>query len=106
MDEPKITTQFGPGNPGKPKGATNKLTREVKQMIVEALDGAGGVDYLIAKADTHPAAFLALVGRVLPLQVQAEVKHDVAGLSDETQRLLDAMRATPGHPGVPASLSH
>lgn len=70
--EPKKTTKFGKGNPGKPKGATNKVTREVKAMILEALDGAGGVQYLIERAsDPRTAsAFLTLVGKVLPMQVQ------------------------------------
>lgn len=67
----KNSGKFGKGNPGKPKGATNKLNREVKQMILDALEGAGGVDYLIERAgDPRTAsAFLTLVGKVLPLQV-------------------------------------
>jgi hypothetical protein len=78
MDEPKNTTRFGPGNPGKPKGATNHLTREIKQMVSEALEQAGGVDYLAAKAESHPAAFLALVGRVIPLQVSGDPDNPLA----------------------------
>ena len=72
MTTPKNTTKFGKGNPGKPKGATNKLTREVKAMVLDALDGAGGVGYLIERAqDPRTAsAFLTLVGKVIPLQVQ------------------------------------
>jgi hypothetical protein len=69
MSEPKNTGRFGKGNPGKPKGATTKVTREVKEMILEALDGAGGIEYLIKQAHSKPAAFLALVGKVMPLQV-------------------------------------
>jgi hypothetical protein len=71
MTTPKSTTKFGKGNPGKPKGATNKVTREVKQMILDALDGAGGVKYLQerAKDPRTASAFLTLVGKVLPLQV-------------------------------------
>lgn len=70
----KNTTKFGRGNPGKPKGATNKVTRQVREMITEALDNAGGVDYLTEKAmDPKTAsAFLTLVGKVLPLQVTGE----------------------------------
>ena len=60
--------------PGRPKGVPNKLTGEVKTMILEALDGAGGVDYLIgcARDPKTAAAFLGLVGKVLPLQVTGE----------------------------------
>lgn len=61
-----------PGTPktgGRQPGTPNKVTREVKEMILEALDRAGGVEYLVARAKDQPKAFMALVGRVLPLQV-------------------------------------
>lgn len=70
MDEPKNTGQFGKGNPGKPKGAENKLNKQVKEMILQALDEAGGVQYLVTQAREKPVAFMTLVGKVLPLQVQ------------------------------------
>lgn len=54
---------------GRQKGTPNVMTRELKSMILEALDGAGGVEYLIEQAHAKPAAFLTLVGKVLPLQV-------------------------------------
>lgn len=54
---------------GRPKGGQNKLTREVKEMILDALDAAGGVAYLQARAVDTPGPFLALVGKVLPLQL-------------------------------------
>lgn len=56
---------------GRPKGATNKLTRDVKAMILTALDGAGGAAYLQERAEDPrtASAFLTLVGKVLPLQV-------------------------------------
>lgn len=54
---------------GRPKGSLNKTTAQVKDMILEALDGAGGVDYLQRQAEENPTAFLTLVGKVLPLQL-------------------------------------
>ncbi len=68
-EAPKVGSNTGNAGKGRPKGSENKMTREVKQMILDALEGAGGVDYLIRQADEKPAAFLALVGKVLPLQV-------------------------------------
>ena len=53
-------------------GTPNKVTGEVKEMILQALAGAGGVEYLKARAKDTPGPFLALVGKVLPLQVQGE----------------------------------
>lgn len=58
-----------PPGPGRPKGQPNKMTKELKTMILEALDKAGGVTYLATQAKTNPKAFLSLIGRVLPLQV-------------------------------------
>lgn len=54
---------------GRTKGVPNKVTKQVKAMILEALDKAGGVDYLADRAKDQPAAFMTLVGKVLPLQI-------------------------------------
>lgn len=59
---------------GSRKGVPNKVTREVKEMILEALDNAGGSAYLerCAKDPKTASAFLTLVGKVLPLQLTGE----------------------------------
>lgn len=54
---------------GRAKGTPNKMTGQVKEMILTALDRAGGVEYLVRQANDSPTAFLALVGKVLPMQV-------------------------------------
>lgn len=56
---------------GRPKGVPNKTTATLKDMILKALDGAGGVDYLIqcAQEPRTASAFLGLVGKVLPMAV-------------------------------------
>lgn len=54
---------------GRPKGAVNKSTKVVKEMILEALDKAGGTNYLLTQAVDNPTAFMTLVGKVLPLDV-------------------------------------
>jgi hypothetical protein len=62
----------GTPGPGRPKGAQNKVTVELKDMILEALSSAGGVDYLTERAqDPRTAsAFLTLVGKTLPMTVK------------------------------------
>ena len=72
MAEPKVTGRFGKGNPGKPKGAVAKVPKELKEMILGALDKVGGVDYLAEKANDPrtASAFIALVGRVLPMTIK------------------------------------
>ena len=57
---------------GRKKGIPNKFTGELRDMILQALNGAGGVEYLKARAQDTPGPFLALVGKVLPLQVQGD----------------------------------
>ena len=54
---------------GRPKGALNKNTAALKDMILGALNNKGGVAYLEKQADENPTAFLTLVGKVLPMTV-------------------------------------
>lgn len=58
--------------PGRPKGSQNKVTADLKDMILGALDKAGGLDYLAERAaDPRTAsAFLTLVGKTLPMTVK------------------------------------
>lgn len=66
---------------GRIKGVPNKLTQDVKAMILAALHANGGAEYLRRTAESHPAAFLTLVGKVLPLQVTGAdgeaIKHSI-----------------------------
>ena len=55
---------------GRSKGTRNRFTVALKDLILQALSDAGGVAYLARQAEETPTAFLALVGRVLPLQVK------------------------------------
>lgn len=57
---------------GRQKGVPNKVTAELKDMILGALGDAGGQTYLATQATQNPAAFLTLIGKVLPLQVKSE----------------------------------
>ena len=78
-DDKRITPEFrAQAGKGRPKGTVNKVTREIKEMVVQALSEAGGVDYLVEQSEKNPVAFLGLVGKIIPLQVNAThtVKHD------------------------------
>jgi hypothetical protein len=63
---------------GRPKGIPNKNTTALKDMILKALDGAGGVDYLIKQAEENPGPFLSLVGKVLPMTVTGDSDNPLA----------------------------
>jgi hypothetical protein len=60
-----------PPNAGKGRkaGVPNKVTGALKDMVLQALSDAGGVEYLSRQAKENPSAFLTLVGKVLPLQI-------------------------------------
>lgn len=77
---------------GRTKGTPNKVTGQLKDMILTALDGAGGVTYLQAQATANPSAFLTLVGKVLPMQVQGEGGGPVELIVTWQQSEADASR--------------
>lgn len=58
------------------KRGLGKQTKELKEMILEALGNAGGVEYLERKANDPrtAAAFLGLIGKVLPMTIQGPNK--------------------------------
>lgn len=58
---------------GRKKGVPNKTTAAVKDMILQALANKGGVKYLEKQAEKNPKAFLTLVGKVIPLDVNANL---------------------------------
>jgi hypothetical protein len=64
----------GTPGPGRPKGSTNKATKALKDMILSALDQAGGEAYLLAQAKKNPQAFMTLIGKVLPTTIQGSLQ--------------------------------
>lgn len=58
---------------GTRKGVPNKLTADIRGMILGALEAAGGMEYLTRQADENPSAFMSLVGKVLPTKIEADV---------------------------------
>lgn len=70
----KVSTGRGGKRPGagRPKGSLDKGNALIREMVVNALNGAGGVSYLQRTAKSHPAAFLSLIGKVMPVQLAGE----------------------------------
>ena len=58
---------------GRAKGTPNKTTALLKDAILIAAEKAGGpgglVGYLTTQASANPAAFMTLLGKVLPTQL-------------------------------------
>jgi hypothetical protein len=67
LDRPKR-----PKTGGRQKNTPNKVTTSLKEAILEAAKRAGNGDiatYLQAQANSNPGPFMALLGKVLPMQV-------------------------------------
>lgn len=58
----------GPG-PGRPAGSPNKITGDMRAMILQAFEKAGGADWLARQADENPVAFMGLLGKLLPADI-------------------------------------
>lgn len=61
---------------GRQKGTPNKFTAELRDAILKAAELAGDdrglVGYLEKQARENPAPFMALLGKVLPLQMTGD----------------------------------
>lgn len=66
---PKGTPKTG----GRVAGTPNKLTRTIKEAIEISFDKVGGPDYLAQMAVEQPAAYMTLLGKVLPTQLEANL---------------------------------
>ena len=55
---------------GRPKGSPNKITALLKDAILKAGGEDGMVGYLRSQAKENPGPFMALLGKVLPMQIE------------------------------------
>ena len=70
MARPKGQPKLG----GRQKGTVNKSTGEIRDMIAGALSEVGGQKYFVTQAFENPVAFMGLIGKILPKEINAEVK--------------------------------
>lgn len=104
MSKPsKVVSNTGQARPkppnagkGRKKGVPNKTTKALKDMILGATERAGGEDFLLRQArKKNNAPFMALLAKVLPMQVTGEdggplqVQH-IKGMTDEQLKALVA----------------
>lgn len=62
-----------PARAGRKKGTPNKATVELREMIMNALNRAGGEDYLLKHSKLTAASFITLLGKILPSDINAKV---------------------------------
>lgn len=74
MSEPKQgESRRGNAGKGRRRGSKNKLTATVKEAIEASFNAVGGVKYLEKMAYAEPKAYLSLLGKVIPQQVNANI---------------------------------
>jgi len=54
---------------GRQKGTPNKISRDVKEAILDAFEELGGAAYLVWLGKVEPSSFATLLGKVLPIQI-------------------------------------
>jgi hypothetical protein len=57
---------------GRPKGSPNKITANLKAMILNSLDRVGGEEYLAKLAIENSSAYAGLLGKILPAVLAAD----------------------------------
>lgn len=65
---------------GRKKGQVNRLTRSMKEAIEEAFTNVGGAAYLEKMAHgtaSDRQAFMVLIGRLLPMQVNSNIDQRI-----------------------------
>jgi len=70
---------FQKGNSGKPKGATNKLTRTFKEILTDALESLqqDKKNNLEAWAKENPTEFYKIASKLIPSEISATVESKV-----------------------------
>jgi hypothetical protein len=74
---------------GRKKGTPNKISGDVRAMVLAALHAGGGQEWLERQMDENPTAFMSLLGRILPTQIEGELAVDIA-VSSEARHALAA----------------
>jgi hypothetical protein len=67
---------------GRVAGTPNKVTKELKDMILGALEAKKGQEWLEKQMDDNPAAFMSLLGKILPKNV--DVNAEISGTVEHT----------------------
>lgn len=79
MSQAKPGTKGGPkpAGSGRRAGTPNKTTAKLKELIDGALAELGGQKYLVWAAKAEPAAFLSLLGKTLPKDLNLNGLRDL-----------------------------
>lgn len=73
------TPLFKKGNPGKPKGATNLITRTVKELVLDVFNKiqAHPTANLVSFAESNPKDFYIIAAKLIPTELNAHLNEKV-----------------------------
>lgn len=61
---------------GRKKGTPNKVSADIQAMMLASLnDGDGGKAYFIEQKRENPTAYMTMISKLLPKQVEAQIEH-------------------------------
>lgn len=55
---------------GRPKGSVNKVTKTIREAIIESFDAIGGAAWLKRLAEEDPKTYAMLIAKAMPTQVE------------------------------------
>ena len=63
---------------GRPHGSKGSDAIKLRNMIIESFsdDRVGGIEYLVKQAHENPVAYMGLIGKVLPKEVNLGGQED------------------------------
>jgi hypothetical protein len=61
------------------KGKPNKSTAAIKEMLEQSLQMAGGANYFHRQSEENPSAYMQLIGKILPKNLEAiiDINHQI-----------------------------
>lgn len=61
----------------RPVGSKNTKANELKNAVIASFDRVGGIAYLEEQARANPTAYMALIGKIMPREVEMEIKRSL-----------------------------
>lgn len=70
---------------GRPVGSKNNKANELKNMILASFTDSrvGGIEYLVRQSTENPTAYIGLIGKVLPKEVEMQVSRSIFEQADD-----------------------
>ncbi len=80
--------KFEKGNAGKPKGATNLLTRTVKERVLEVFNELqeDSEANLLSWAKTEPTEFYKIAAKLIPSDINAKIEGKIITVVPPSKR--------------------